>query len=115
MRDNGRVSEPENPAVPSAAAAAPSETVDVEQVSVRRAPKLGVFLVVGAVFGALVTLILTSLFPADPNVGFGASFAYFLLYGVPAGVVIGALIGLAFDRRSRRRARTIEVAHQRVD
>ncbi|TPX02687.1 potassium transporter Trk [Schumannella luteola] len=88
---------------------------DVQQVSIRRAPKFGVFIALGAVLGALVTLILTSLYPADPNIGFTASYAYFLVYGIPAGVVLGGLVGLAFDRRSRRRARTVEAQHQRVD
>ena len=43
-----------------------------EKVRIRRAPKLGVFLVIGAFVGFLVTLILTSLYPADPSVGFVA-------------------------------------------
>lgn len=107
MGDNEGVSAPENPAEQA--------PIDTQQATVRRAPKIGVFLVVGAVLGALVTLILTSLFPADPKVGFAASYAYFLIYGVPAGVLLGALIGLALDWRSRRRARTVTVEHQRVD
>jgi hypothetical protein len=111
MGDNGGVSDPETP---DAQAARPAP-IDTQQATARRAPKLGVFLLVGAALGALVTLVLTSLFPADPNVGFAASFAYFLLYGIPAGLVLGALVGLALDRRSRRRARTVTVEHQRVD
>lgn len=106
VRDNGEVSEPETPTP------APTE---VHRATVRRAPKIGVFLVVGAALGALVTLILTSLFPADENVGFAATYAYFLVYGIPLGLLIGALVGLALDRRSRRRAREIDVEHQRVD
>lgn len=98
-----------------APAAEPAPATEVQQVSIRRAPKLGVFLILGALVGAFVTLILTSLFPADPEVGFAASYAYFLLYGVPAGVVIGAIIGLAFDRRSVRKARTVTVEHEQVD
>ena len=111
MRVNGRVSEPETPAD----AAPEQQPSEVQRASIRRAPKLGVFLVVGAVLGALVTLILTSLFPADPNIGFAASYAYFLVYGIPAGVVLGALLGLALDRRSRRRAREVDVERQHVD
>ena len=103
------MTDPETPAEQ-----APQAT-ETEQVRIRRAPKLGVFLVAGAVVGAFVTLILTSLFPADPNVGFAASFAYFCLYGVPVGLVVGALVGLAFDRRSVKKARTITVEHEQVD
>lgn len=117
VRDNGGVSDPETPTdAQDPQLAQPAEVpTDVQEATVRRAPKLGAFLLVGGALGALVTLILTSLFPADPNVGFAASYAYFLIYGIPAGVAIGALLGLAFDRRSRRRARTITVEHQRVD
>lgn len=105
------MSDPETPAAPDATQA----PIDTHEATVRRAPRIGAFLVVGAVLGALVTLILTSLYPADPNVGFAASYGYFLIYGVPAGVLLGALVGLALDRRSRRRARSITVEHQRVD
>lgn len=108
VRDNGEVTESETPAEQ------PPEP-ETREATMRRAPKLGAFLVVGAGLGAFVTLILTSLFPADPNVGFAASYAYFLIYGIPAGLAIGAVLGLAFDRRSRRRARTVMVEHRRVD
>lgn len=83
-------------------------------VSIRRAPKIGVFLILGAMVGLLVTLILTSLFRADPNVGFAASFAYFCLYGVPAGVALGGLVALVLDAISKRRTRTVRVAHDEI-
>ncbi len=78
------------------------------QVTVRRAPKIGVFLVVGGFVGMMTTLVLTSLFPVDPNVGFVSLFAYFSLFGIPAGVVLGALLALLLDRISRRRAKTVD-------
>ena len=84
-------------------------------VRVRRAPKFGAFMVVGGGLGAIVTLILTSLFPSDPNVGFIALFAYFCLYGIPAGVVLGALVALILDRRSSTRARTVTAEHESVE
>ena len=84
------------------------------EVRIRRAPKLGVFLLLGAVVGALVTLVLTSLFPADPAIGFAASFGYFLLFGAPAGAALGAIIGLIVDRISIARARTVTVEHEVV-
>ena len=80
------------------------------EVSIRRAPKVGVFLVLGAALGALVTLILTSQFRADPSVGFLASYAYFCLFGIPAGVLLGGLVALVLDVVSTRRARTVTVA-----
>lgn len=84
------------------------------EVSIRRAPRIGVFLVVGAVVGLLATLVLTSLFRPDPNVGFAASFAYFCLYGIPAGVVLFAIPALILDWRSRRRTRTVTVARDEI-
>ena len=84
------------------------------EVSIRRAPKVGVFLVLGAVLGLIVTLILTSLFKADPTVGFLASFAYFCLFGIPAGLLLGALVALVLDVVSTRRARTVTVARDEM-
>ena len=84
------------------------------EVSIRRAPRIGVFLVFGAMLGALVTLILTSLFEPDENVGFAASYAYFCLYGIPAGVALGAVVALVLDAVSKRRTRTVTVAHDEV-
>jgi NhaP-type Na+/H+ or K+/H+ antiporter len=87
---------------------------DKTEVRIRRAPKLSVFLVIGAFVGALVTLILTSQFKADPAVGFAATAGYFLLFGIPAGVALGAAVGLIIDRVSIARARTITVEHEVV-
>jgi len=88
--------------------------VSESEVSIRRAPKVGVFLVLGAVLGLIVTLILTSLFKADPTVGFLASFAYFCLFGIPAGLLLGALVALVLDVVSTRRARTVTVARDEM-
>ncbi len=92
--DNGRVSESE--------------------VSIRRAPRIGVFLIFGAMLGALVTLILTSLFEPDPAVGFLATYAYFCLYGIPAGILLGGFVALVIDIVSNRRARTVTVARDEI-
>ncbi|MBU1250969.1 MAG: hypothetical protein KJ659_05025 [Actinobacteria bacterium] len=85
-----------------------------DRVTVRRAPRISAFLVVGGFLGFLATLIVTSLFEADPGVGFAASLAYFSLYGVSAGVLVGAVLAVLADRRSRRRARMIEVEREEV-
>ncbi len=76
-------------------------------VTIRRAPKFSVFVVVGALIGFLITLVLTSLYPADPEVGFAASLGYFLLFGVPLGGVLGAVIAIVLDFRASRRAATV--------
>ncbi len=84
------------------------------EVRVRRAPKFGAFMVVGGGLAAIGTLIATALFPSDPSVGFVALFAYFCLFTIPAGVAVGAIIALVLDRRSARRARTVEAEHETV-
>jgi hypothetical protein len=84
------------------------------EVKIRRAPKLGVFLALGALVGAIGTLIAASLFPADKAVGFAASAGYFLLFGIPAGLALGAAVGLIIDRVSVARARTVTVEHEIV-
>ncbi|HWH97191.1 MAG TPA: potassium transporter Trk [Pseudolysinimonas sp.] len=84
------------------------------EVSIRRAPRIGVFLIFGAMLGALVTLVLTSLFEPDPAVGFLASYAYFCLYGIPAGLVLGGLVALVFDLVSTRRVRTVTVTRDEI-
>ncbi len=81
----------------------------------RRAPRIGVFLVLGGVIGLIATLIVTSQFEADPSVGFVASFAYFCLFGIPAGVLVGAIVALILDAVSRRRMRTVAVESQYVE
>lgn len=87
---------------------------EVDEVTIRRAPKFGAFIVVGGAIGAIVTLIVTSRFPADPSVGFGALFAYFALYGVTAGVVLGAVLAIILDRISARRSKTVSVEREVV-
>ncbi|MFN4001272.1 hypothetical protein [Microcella sp.] len=86
-----------------------------ETVQVRRAPKIPAFMAVGGLVGFLVVLIVTPLFPADPLVGLPALVGYFSLYGVTIGVVVGALIGIVLDRRSRRQARTVAAERHVVD
>lgn len=88
-----------------------------QQLSVRRAPKISAFMVVGGFLGFVATLIATVSVPSDPTsqVGLGTLVAYFSLYGITAGVVVGAVLGIVLDRVSRKRARTIEAVHEVVD
>ena len=69
---------------------------------VRRAPKLAPFVMLGIAVGLIGTLLATSFFPADPSVGFAVLAGYFSLYGVTAGLVLGILVWLVLDRRSKR-------------
>lgn len=93
-----------------------STTETTAEVRIRRAPRLPVFLVLGAAFGAIATLIITALFGhVDPKIGFAATFGYFCVFGVPAGIALGALIGLLLDRRSQHRARIVTAERERVE
>ncbi len=85
-----------------------------DEVTIRRAPKIPAFLVVGGGVGLIVTLILTSIFPADPSVGFGPLFAYFALFGVTGGVLLGAVLAIILDRVSARRAKTVSAQREVV-
>jgi hypothetical protein len=73
-------------------------------VTIRRAPRIGRFIIFGGALGAVGTFVATMLFPADPSVGYLALFGYFALYGIPAGVAAGALAALILERRSVRTA-----------
>ena len=66
-------------------------------------------MIVGSGIGAIVTFVLTRLFPVDPLVGFWALFAYFALFGIAGGVLVGGLLALFLDWRSRRRSGTVVV------
>jgi hypothetical protein len=84
------------------------------EVSIRRAPKIPVFLVLGAVLGAVATLILTSLQPTDPAVGFFALFGYLCVYGVPFGAAVGGTIAILLDRRASKHAGRLTAEHYTV-
>ena len=73
-----------------------------EEMLVRRAPKLAPFVLLGIAVGLIGTLLATSFFPADPSVGFAVLAGYFSLYGVTAELVLGILVWLVLDRRSKR-------------
>lgn len=112
-------SEPQQPEQTSEAARirepALTNSVESGEVRIRRAPKFGPFLIIGGGVGAIVTFILTMSFPVDPVVGFGALFGYFSLFGIPAGIAVGALVALILDRISIRRSRAATVEHETVE
>lgn len=91
------------------------ETPEQAQVTIRRAPKIPVFLVLGALVGLLGTLVVTALQPADPTIGFAALFGYFCVYGVPLGIVIGGVIAVLLDWASTRRAKTLPAERTTVE
>lgn len=83
-----------------------------QTVKVRRAPKPGPFVLLGIAVGFVVTIILTSLYPADPSVGFAALAGYFSIFGVSAGLVVGLTVWLLLDWRSKKAAKSVHVSRE---
>lgn len=88
---------------------------ELTEARIRRAPRLPVFLVLGAVLGAILALVLTAVGHLDPKVGFGATFGYLCLLCIPLGLLVGALVAIVIDQVSRRRARVVTVERASVD
>ena len=104
----------------------PVETdVSDDVVTVRRAPRYGRFITLGALVGALVALLLTFAIsgqPAQPELelGFdrGPVFGFLLLLCATIGAALGAVAALLIDRGSAKRAKSVLVVHEsthRVD
>ncbi|MHB1235093.1 MAG: hypothetical protein ACYCZK_05405 [Microbacteriaceae bacterium] len=76
------------------------------EVLIRRAPRYPAFMGAGALLGIVATLLLTLAFPANGTVTAVQLFGYFLLYGLPAGALLGAVVALLVDRRTSGSPRT---------
>jgi hypothetical protein len=108
---------PEPESVPT-----PSVSDEIETVRVRRAPKYGVFLILGGALGLIAAMILTLSFSgtaeASPNTGTEYSsmqvFGFVLLICVPVGIAFGAVVALVLDRTVGRRTHEVRVDHERV-
>lgn len=148
MRDNGGVSDTQNPPEtpepisaagvggngvrPPAAgggtgtgAAAGGERVEPvetevtsDAVMVRRAPRYGRFIALGAILGAIVALILTFVFdgqaPENELMQFdkGQVFGFLLLICGAVGVAVGAAVALVIDRTLGRRSEAGIAEHE---
>lgn len=109
---------------PSAGGAAaehvePVETeVTSDTVMVRRVPRYGRFITLGAILGAIVALILTFAFdgqaPENELVQFdkGQVFGFLLLICAAVGVGLGAVVALVVDRVLARRAEAGIAEHE---
>lgn len=78
------------------------------QVRVRRSPKIGVFLALGAVVGALVAVVVGNVSPQDSATPKEQAIGYLLLLLAPLGAIIGGAVALLLDRIADRRAKTVD-------
>lgn len=114
--DNGRVSNTDRPDAP---VPAPNAVSSSDEVTIRRAPRFGVFIVGGAVLGFLVTLVVVSLtYQIDAKQGqesFGTLVGYFSLWGVTIGMFVGAVVAVVLDRVFSRRAARLTAERVEVE
>ena len=78
-------------------------------VRVRRAPKVGVFLLIGAVLGALVAIVAVNVTPPDETVPKIQAIGFLILLLAPVGALVVGVFALVLDRIAERRARTVEI------
>jgi MFS family permease len=79
---------------------------DRRTVRVRRSPRVGVFLAIGALLGLLIALVATLVTPAEPQYPTGQVLGYVALITIPVGAALGGLVAVVLDARATRRART---------
>lgn len=90
-------------------------------MTIRRAPKYGVFTAIGVAVGIIAALILATVFDgtSEPSpfteVTYSQTqaFGFILLWCVPAGIALMLIVAMIIDRATSRRARqaTVQVDH----
>lgn len=106
-----------SPGTPSPAAPSPDAARDQHTYTVRRAPRLAAVLTVAALAGLLAALAITAAVHTqpvlDPYSGapltFGNTFGYTALACLLGAGLLGLLVWLVLDRRSRAAARTVRL------
>lgn len=102
-------------------APAPNAVTSSDEVTIRRAPKFGVFIVGGALLGFVATLIVVSLTmnidrgDQQETASFGSLVGYFSLWGVTIGAFLGALVAVVLDRVFARRAARLTAERVEVE
>lgn len=97
-----------------------SESRETVEATVRRVPRYGVFMTIGAILGIIVAGILTMVGSYEPsttlNVVYppGQVFGFALLWTVPIGIGLGGLVAILFERIARRHDRVVRVDRETV-
>lgn len=79
-----------------------------QQVRVRRTPRVGVFLAIGAIAGAVVAVVAVGVSPSDPRVTAPQALGYLALVLAPLGALITGGIAVLIDAVGERRARIVQ-------
>lgn len=101
---------------------APTGEHRIETAQLRRAPRYGVFLTLGAVLGLVVAIVLTLVFDGTEDksrytgVIYSSEqvFGFLALLCIPIGIVLAGLVALVADRASSRRTREVRIDHEIV-
>ncbi|WP_353826410.1 hypothetical protein [Agromyces sp. SYSU T0242] len=86
--------------------------VSSDAVTVRRTPRYGSFLLLGAVVGVIVALVLTFVFPENPEFDRSQVFGFLLLWCGAGGLALGGAAALVIDRVLARRRGTAVAEHE---
>jgi hypothetical protein len=78
------------------------------RVRVRRSPKVGVFLLLGAVVGALAAAVAVSVTPADESMSAAQAIGFLIVLLAPLGALLGGVVALVLDAVLERRGRTVD-------
>lgn len=86
----------------------------------RHVPRYGVFMAIGVVLGIIAAGILTMVGSYEPSTALdvvyppGQVFGFALLWTVPIGLALGAVIAMLLERIARRHDRVVDVARETI-
>lgn len=93
----------------------------IETARLRRSPRYGVFLALGAALGLLAAMILTFVFDGTDDksatgvtYSTGQVFGFLALYCIPLGIALVGIVALILDKVVGRRAKDVRITHEHV-
>ena len=89
--------------------------VNTDEVQIRRSPKYGTFMALGAGVGVVIGVILGVSQPAIGDYSIGQIIGLLSLALGAVGLAIGAAVALLLDRILSKRVETVEAKHTTVD
>ena len=86
-----------------------------EQVSLRRAPKYGSFIGIGAFLGVIAAVVIYLVTPIDTEFGAGATIGFIAMLTGGLGIATGAVVALIFDRSLAKKAQIAQAERATQD